>query len=50
MDYAINSLNVAHDWHLVALAGIVCLLGSLAAISLYHRVGLPAGRARLPGF
>ena len=26
-----------HDWRLVVLAGLVCLLASLVAVSLFHR-------------
>ncbi len=32
-----SCLTGEHDWRLVILAGLVCLLGSFAAISLFHR-------------
>src|SRR5438105_427078 len=35
-----------HDWRLVVLAGIVCFLASLAAVSLFHRARATDGRAR----
>ena len=35
-----------HDWRLVALAGVVCFLASLAAVSLFHRARATDGRAR----
>jgi diguanylate cyclase (GGDEF)-like protein/PAS domain S-box-containing protein len=35
-----------HDWRLVVLAGIVCFLASLAAVSLFHRARATAGRVR----
>jgi diguanylate cyclase (GGDEF)-like protein/PAS domain S-box-containing protein len=47
MDHAVNSLSHAHDWRLVALAGLVCVLGSLTAISLFHRACVLEGRTRL---
>ncbi len=47
MGHAVNSLSLAHDWHLVALAGLVCVLGSLTTVSLFHRAGGLEGRARL---
>ena len=43
----LNSLSLEYDWRLVALAGVVCFLASLTAISLYHRAGALKGRARL---
>ncbi len=44
---AIDSLNFEHDWRLIALAGVVCFLGSLTAISLFHRACALKDRARL---
>lgn len=43
----LTCLQQDHDWRLVALAGIVCFLGSVAAISLFHRARALQGRARL---
>ena len=39
-------LAVDHDWRLVVVAGIVCFLASLCAISLFHRALSSQGRAR----
>ncbi len=47
MFHAINGLSFEHDWRLVILAGAVCLLGTLTAISLFHRAGALENRARL---
>ncbi len=41
-----SCLTGEHDLWLVALAGIVCLLASLVAISLFHRARETHGRAR----
>jgi len=39
-----NCLTEEHDWRLVVLAGLVCLLASLAVVSLYRRSrARPAG-------
>jgi diguanylate cyclase (GGDEF)-like protein/PAS domain S-box-containing protein len=35
-----------HDWGLVVLAGLICLLASASAISLYHRARATSARAR----
>jgi NO-binding membrane sensor protein with MHYT domain/methyl-accepting chemotaxis protein len=35
-----------HDWRLVAVAGVVCFLASLTAITLFHRARSTKGRAR----
>ena len=40
-----NCLTGEHDWRLVVLAGLVCLLASLVAVSLFHRAA-PCARAR----
>jgi diguanylate cyclase (GGDEF)-like protein/PAS domain S-box-containing protein len=40
-----SCLTGEHDWRLVVLAGVVCLLASLVAVSLFHRAR--AGRGRL---
>ena len=39
-------LTGEHDWRLVILAGIVCLLASLVAVSLFHRARASRGRVR----
>jgi diguanylate cyclase (GGDEF)-like protein/PAS domain S-box-containing protein len=43
----IACLTGEHDWRLVVLAGIVCLLTSLVAVSLFHRARLARGPARM---
>ena len=40
-------LTDQHDLRLVALGGVVCLLASAAAISLFHRARAASGSARL---
>ena len=40
-------LTTQHDWRLVLLAGALCFLTSIAAISMFHRALATAGRARL---
>src|SRR6185503_16393328 len=35
-----------HDWRLVILAGLVCLLASLVAVSLFHRSRAVRARVR----
>ena len=40
-------LPTVHDWRLVMLAGAICFLTSLAAISLLSRARATTGRARL---
>src|SRR5688500_14010673 len=37
MYHVFAGLGGEHDWRLVVLAGIVCLLASLAAVSLFRR-------------
>jgi diguanylate cyclase (GGDEF)-like protein/PAS domain S-box-containing protein len=39
-------LTVEHDWHLEVLAGTVCFLASVVAISLFHRAQATMGRGR----
>src|SRR3979411_1489743 len=39
-------LTVEHDWRLIVVAGLVCFLASLAAISLLHRALATHGRSR----
>lgn len=43
----LSCLTVEHDWRLVILAGVVCFLGSLAAISLFRRAEATSGSARV---
>src|SRR4051794_14473494 len=42
----LTCLTGEHDLRLVVLAGVVCFLASLAAISLFHRARATQGRAR----
>jgi diguanylate cyclase (GGDEF)-like protein len=42
----LSCLAVEHDLRLVVLAGIVCFLASVAAVSLLHRAKATDGRAR----
>jgi NO-binding membrane sensor protein with MHYT domain/methyl-accepting chemotaxis protein len=42
----LNCLTVEHDWRLVVVAGLVCFIASLCAISLFHRARSARGRAR----
>jgi NO-binding membrane sensor protein with MHYT domain len=41
-----SCLTGEHDWRLVILAGLVCLLASLVAVSLFHRACAARGRAQ----
>src|SRR3977135_2783324 len=41
-----SCLTGEHDWRLVVLAGLVCLLSSLVAVSLFHRARGARGGAR----
>jgi methyl-accepting chemotaxis protein len=41
-----NCLTTQHDWRLVIIAGLVCLLASLVTITLLHRAFVAGGRAR----
>ncbi len=43
----LTCLTLDHDWRLVILAGAICVLASLAAISLFHRAQATTGRTRL---
>jgi diguanylate cyclase (GGDEF)-like protein/PAS domain S-box-containing protein len=47
MFQAFSCLTSQHDWHLVVLAGSVCLLSSACGISLFYRAKASFGRARL---
>jgi NO-binding membrane sensor protein with MHYT domain len=42
-----NCLTTQHDWRLVIVAGLVCLLASLVAVSLLHRAFVAGGNARI---
>src|SRR5580658_1245103 len=42
----LNCLTTQHDWRLVVLAGVVCFLASLTAITLFNRARSTAGSAR----
>jgi NO-binding membrane sensor protein with MHYT domain/methyl-accepting chemotaxis protein len=42
-----NCLATEHDWRLVAVAGVICLLASLVAINLYRSARATTGRARM---
>ena len=43
----LTCLTVEHDWRLVLLAGLICFLASLSAISLFKRAKATVGRARI---
>lgn len=43
---ALTCLGTEHDWRLVIVAGVVCFLASLTAISLFGRARAVAGRPR----
>jgi len=42
----LTCLTTAHDWRLVIVAGVVCFLASLTAISLFNRARATGGRTR----
>src|SRR5256885_368211 len=42
----LTCLATEHDWRLVVVAGVVCFLASLTAISLFNRARATAGRPR----
>jgi NO-binding membrane sensor protein with MHYT domain len=42
----LNCLTTEHDLRLVAVAGLVCFLASLATINLFHRARATAGQTR----
>src|SRR5947208_7642777 len=42
----LSCLVVEHDWRLVLLAGTICFLASLTAISLFYRARAARGRSR----
>jgi NO-binding membrane sensor protein with MHYT domain/methyl-accepting chemotaxis protein len=41
-----NCLTMEHDWRLVVVAGVICFLASLTAITLFHRARSTTGRLR----
>ena len=43
----LSCLTTEHDWRLVIVAGVICLLSSLVAINLYRGARATDGRARL---
>src|SRR5277367_2950240 len=43
----LTCLSTEHDWRLVLLAGAVCFLASVVAVSLFDRARAAQGRARL---
>src|SRR6476620_358949 len=42
-----NCLTTQHDWRLVIIAAVVCLLASLVTISLLYRALVAGGNSRL---
>ena len=42
-----NCLTTQHDWRLVLIAALVCLVASLVTITLFHRAVATKGRARV---
>jgi diguanylate cyclase (GGDEF)-like protein/PAS domain S-box-containing protein len=42
----LTCLTLEHDWRLVVLGGVICMLASAVAISLFHRARAAEGRAR----
>lgn len=42
----LTCLTDEHDWRLVVVAGVVCFVASLCAISIFHRALSSQGRAR----
>src|SRR5215212_8161765 len=42
----LTCLATEHDWRLVIVAGLVCFLASLTAISLFNRARATAGHTR----
>ena len=42
----LNCLATEHDWRLVVVAGVICFLASLTAISLFNRARATGGRTR----
>jgi NO-binding membrane sensor protein with MHYT domain len=42
----LTCLTTEHDWRLVIVAGVICFVASLTAISLFNRARAAAGRTR----
>jgi len=42
----LSCLTTQHDWRLVVVAGLVCFLSSLTAITLFNRARSTTGRLR----
>ncbi|HET7680018.1 MAG TPA: PAS-domain containing protein [Xanthobacteraceae bacterium] len=42
-----NCLTTEHDWRLVIVAGLVCLLASFVTVTLLHRAFVAGGNARV---
>ena len=42
----LTCLGTEHDWRLVVVAGVICFLASMTAISLFGRARVATGRAR----
>ena len=42
----LTCLDTEHDWRLVVVAGVVCFLASLTAVSLFRRARALSGRGR----
>ncbi|QPF82862.1 EAL domain-containing protein [Bradyrhizobium genosp. L] len=42
----LTCLTLEHDWRLVVLGGVICMLASAVAISLFHRARAAHGRSR----
>src|SRR5262245_63868840 len=42
----LTCLTTEHDWRLVVVAGVICLLASLVAVNLIHRAQSTGGRTR----
>jgi methyl-accepting chemotaxis protein len=42
----LTCLTTEHDWRLVIVAGVLCVIASLTAISLFNRARASAGRTR----
>lgn len=43
----LSCLTVEHDWRLVLLAGLVCFVASIVAVSIFHRAIAARARTRL---
>ena len=46
MFQVLNCLTTQHDWRLVVVAGVVCFVSALTAISLFHRARTALGGVR----